>query len=354
MTAISGEPDGVRSQPRSAVPQLTARDWGVVAAGAVAVIGAFLPWYGFSLPSVSYSVSGFTTHGPVPMAPLTLVPALSGLVAAGQRLLPLVRNASGGAPAGSKKSVKKKEPWWPQPVPPADDPSDQPLIIPPPIWRNPVLQAWALLTMILYLFVDTSEAGHRSGYWLTFVATILIPVLDGRGDAPTTDQPEPLADPVDQAPDPSVGDGGDGEPGDGQLGDGEPGDGDGQKGLTRDYGDPVEPGDGPPDGNNDGPPVDTGDPPEQPPPDDPGDPPKPPSDGQGPGKTGGKGGGKLSGGSGGGSGGKGKAGGGAFSGVLPAVVPADRGVLAELLRHSALPSAAFVRAFLRPDPPVAH
>ena len=107
MSAISGEPDGVRPRQTSAVGQLTPRDWVVVAAGAVAVVGTFLPWYGFSLPTVSYSVSGFSAHGPVPMAPLTLVPALSGLVAAGQRLLPLARNAGAGAPAGSKKSSKK-------------------------------------------------------------------------------------------------------------------------------------------------------------------------------------------------------------------------------------------------------
>ena len=41
MSAIPGEPDGVRPQQTSAVGQLTPRDWVVVAAGAVAVIGTW-------------------------------------------------------------------------------------------------------------------------------------------------------------------------------------------------------------------------------------------------------------------------------------------------------------------------
>jgi uncharacterized membrane protein YgcG len=364
MSAIPGEPDGVRPQQTSAVGQLTPRDWVVVAAGAVAVIGTFLPWYGFSLPTVSYSVSGFSAHGPVPMAPLTLVPALSGLVAAGQRLLPLVRSAGAGAPAGSKKSLKKTEPWWPQAQPPPADPDDAPPspVVPPASWLNPVLQTWALLTMVLYLFIDTSESGHRSGYWLTFVATILIPVFGGGDDgSPSTDD-DPTAQQDDATPDDPPTDDGDGD-GDGDGGGDGDGD-DGQKGLTRTYDDPVEPGDGdsPPDDDND-PPSDHGDDP----PDDHDDPPdeQPPDDvlkrlqqmqdrqGRGKAGKGGKGGPGGPGGD--GSGGKGKAGGGGAqttSGVLPAVAPVDRGALADLLRNTTLPSRAFVRAFLHADLPV--
>ena len=57
-------PQGVQTKGASVAfdpKRLSRLDWGVLVAGAIAFIALFLPWYGFSAPGFSASVSGWST-----------------------------------------------------------------------------------------------------------------------------------------------------------------------------------------------------------------------------------------------------------------------------------------------------
>ncbi len=180
----------------------------MVGAGVGSFVAGFLPWYGFSTPAIegvgpgaSFSASVFTAHGLVPLSPLAAVPAVVGLVMALERAVPLLRTttAAGTNPSTATTDTPARgEPsppgggggcggggggWWPdepvEPEPSSEDtePSPSPAWLPPRSWRDPILEGWALLVVVLYFFVDTSQNGRKVGYWLTLVLAILIPIL---------------------------------------------------------------------------------------------------------------------------------------------------------------------------------
>jgi hypothetical protein len=112
------------------------------------VVSTVLPWFA---SQSGFGDNAFSTR--MAIFPLALIPALTGIVMAIERLLPVIGR------------------------------TDRPTLswLPPQEFRDPALMGWAMITIALYGYVDFGDPTRLVGYWASLVLIIAMAFLSNGG-----------------------------------------------------------------------------------------------------------------------------------------------------------------------------